>query len=117
MYTKTVRNGSLDQKILFLVSLDTKQKRYRMQVGVPFVSNEQSELIKKRLRTRLSGGEDAQIECRIDFADQKNQRTKFSAKGFADVVKNDIVYELKFVSELTHEHFLQCASYMVAMNL
>ena len=29
----------------------------------------------------------------------------------------DIVYELKFVSELTHEHFLQCACYMVAMNL
>lgn len=33
------------------------------------------------------------------------------------MVKDDIVYELKFVSELTHEHFLQCASYMVAMNL
>ena len=37
-------------------------------------------------------------------------------KGFADAVKDDIVYELKFVSELTHEHFLQCASYMVAMQ-
>lgn len=33
------------------------------------------------------------------------------------MVKDNIVYELKFVSELTHEHFLQCASYMVAMNL
>ncbi len=33
------------------------------------------------------------------------------------MVKDGIVYELKFVSELTHEHFLQCASYMVAMNL
>ena len=33
------------------------------------------------------------------------------------VIKNDIVYELKFVSELTHEHFLQCASYVVALGL
>lgn len=117
LYTKTVRNGSLDQKILFLVSLETKQKRYRTQVGVPFVNNEESELIKKRLRTRLNGGEDAQVECQIDFGDQKDHGVKFSARGFADVVKDDIVYELKFVSELTHEHFLQCASYMVAMNL
>ncbi len=42
---------------------------------------------------------------------------KFSARGFADAVKDNIVYELKFVSELTHEHFLQCACYTVAMNL
>lgn len=32
------------------------------------------------------------------------------------MVKDDVVYELKFVSELTHEHFLQCASYVVAMG-
>ena len=35
----------------------------------------------------------------------------------ADVVRDTTVYELKFVSELMHEHFLQCACYMVAMNL
>lgn len=68
LYTKAVKNSSLDEKILFLVSLETKQKRYRTQVITPFVSEEQSEA-------------------------------------------------LKFVSELTHEHFLQCACYMVAMNL
>lgn len=68
LYTKAVKNSSLDEKILFLVSLETEQKRYRTQVITPFVSEEQSEA-------------------------------------------------LKFVSELTHEHFLQCACYMVAMNL
>ena len=117
LYTKSVRNASLDQKILFLVSLDTKQKRYRTQVIAPFVNEEESELIKARLKTRLNGEEDAQVECRINFGDLKNGEVKFSAKGLADVVKDDIVYELKFVSELTHEHFLQCACYMVAMNL
>lgn len=117
LYTKSVRNSSLDQKILFLVSLETKQKRYRKQVITPFVNDEERELIKVRLGSRFYGGEDAQVECQIDFGDRKNREVRFSAKGFADVVKGDIVYELKFVSELTHEHFLQCASYMVAMNL
>ena len=28
-----------------------------------------------------------------------------------------MVYELKFVTEVTHEHFLQCACYMAAMKL
>lgn len=116
-YTKKVKNSSLDQKILFLVSFETKQKRYRTQAITPFVTKEQSELIRTRLKTRLNKDEDAQVECQIDFYDQRNGEIKFSAKGFADVVKDDIVYELKFVSELTHEHFLQCASYMVALNL
>lgn len=117
LYTKAVKDSSLDKKILFLVSLETKQKRYRTQVMTPFVSKEQSELIQERLKTRLNREEDAQVECQIDFSSQENGNVKFSAKGFADVVKDDVVYELKFVSELTHEHFLQCACYMVAMNL
>lgn len=117
LYTKEIKNGSLDEKILFLVSLETKQKRYRTQVVTPFVSEEKSEMIQARLNTRLDRGEDAQVECQIDFCDRENGEVRFSAKGFADVVKDDTVYELKFVSELTHEHFLQCASYMVAMNL
>lgn len=117
LYTKAVKNSSLDQKILFLVSLDTRQNRYRTQVDTPFVSLIQSEMIKARLRTRFQSNEDAQVACRIDFYSQKNKDILFSAKGFADVVKNNIVYELKFVTELMHEHFLQCASYMIAMNL
>lgn len=117
LYTKEVQESSLDQKILFLVSLETKHKRYRTQVITPLVNEEQSELIKARLGTRLNRDEKAQVECQIDFYEQENGEFKFSAKGFADVVKDNIVYELKFVSELTHEHFLQCACYMIAMNL
>ncbi len=116
VYTEEIKNSTLDEKILFLVSLDTRQKRYRMQVETPFVNEEQSELIKSRLKTRLGRDEAAQVECRIDFYDEKSDQVRFSVKGFADAVKEDTVYELKFVSELTHEHFLQCASYMVAMQ-
>lgn len=117
LYTKEVQESSLDQKILFLVSLETKQKRYRTQVITPFVNEEQRALIIERLKTRLNQAEKAQVECRIDFWGRENGEVKFSAQGFADAVKDNIVYELKFVSELTHEHFLQCACYMVAMNL
>ena len=49
--------------------------------------------------------------------EKKSGEKLFSVRGIADVVKDQIVYELKFVSELTHEHFLQCACYMVALNL
>ena len=37
--------------------------------------------------------------------------------GYADVIKNKTIYELKLVSELTHEHFLQCACYVVAKTI
>lgn len=117
LYTKEIQESSLDQKILFLVSLETKQSRYRTQVVTPLVNEEQSELIKTRLKTKFNTDEKAQVACQIDFGDKEKGEVRFSAIGFADVVKDDVVYELKFVSELTHEHFLQCASYIVALNL
>ncbi len=117
LYTKEVRDSSLDEKILFLTSLETRQNRYITQVITPLVNEEQSELIKARLKTKLNIDENAQVECQIDFSNEENGNIRFSARGFADVVKDDVVYELKFVSQLTHEHFLQCAVYMVAMNL
>ncbi len=117
LYTKEIQDSSLDRKILFLVSLETRQNRYRTQVITPLVYEEESELIKTRLNTRLRRNERTQVRCQIDFSDQENGGVKFSALGLADAVKDKTVYELKFVSELTHEHFLQCASYMVAMNL
>lgn len=117
LYTEEIKNSSLEQKILFLVSLETRQKRYRTQVITPFVNEEQSESIRARLKTHFNEDENAQVECQINFCERENGQVKFSAKGFADVVKDNIVYELKFVSELAHEHFLQCACYIVAMNL
>lgn len=106
----------LDDKILILVSLETKQNRYRSQVKTPFINESARKQIIERLNTLLNRGETVQVPCEIKFAAENGEKL-FSAKGFADVVKDDIVYELKFVSELKHEHFLQCASYVVALNL
>ncbi len=116
VYTDDVKNQSLDKKILFLARLETKQSRYYDQVTTPFVKDNEKELLTKRLGTVFSPDEKVQVRCNIDFANE-NQTRLFSAIGLADVVKDDIVYELKFVSELTHEHFLQCACYIVALGL
>lgn len=108
---------SLEQKILFLVSLETKQNRYRTQVKTPFIGKKEQRQITKRLKTLLNSDEHVQVPCVIDFFEADNGKAIFSAQGFADVVKDKVVYELKFVSELTHEHFLQCACYMIALDL
>lgn len=116
LYTDKVKNSSLEEKILFVTSLETNQNRYRNQVLVPFISNTEEKSICERLATRLSKDEDVQSACALYFSDKRNGDLLFTAFGMADAVKDDVIYELKFVSELTHEHFLQCASYVVAME-
>ncbi len=109
--------ASLDEKVLYLTSLETRQNRYRTQVDTPFVSDAESISLCQRLGSKFSKEEKVQVECEIPFADNDGEKLLFTARGYADVVKDNIVYELKFVSELTHEHFLQCACYMIAMGL
>lgn len=117
LYTDEVKRSDLERKILFLTALETRQNRYRNQVEVPFVSDKETQAIHDRLGTQFKHDETVQAGCVIHFAEKNGGDILFSAMGLADVVKGDIVYELKFVSELTHEHFLQCACYVVALNL
>ena len=114
-YTEKVKKSSLEYKILFLTSLETSQDRYRSQVSIPFVSELQKIAILNRLRTVFKSDENVQVPCQIPF--QTPTGHKFYAEGRCDVVKDNVVYELKFVSELKHEHFLQCACYMIALGL
>lgn len=116
LYTDEMKAAPLEEKILFLTSLETKQNRYLNQVSVPFIREKEGKAICERLATRLSKNEVVQSACALYFSNKKEGDLLFSAFGMADAVKDDIVYELKFVSELTHEHFLQCASYVVAMG-
>ena len=74
LYTGEERRSPLDQKILFLVSLETRQKRYRKQVAAPFVNGEQRERITARLKTRLHTDEKAQVECRLRFSTCRKRR-------------------------------------------
>ena len=108
---------SVEEKVLWLTSLETKQKRYRNQVELPLVDSWSEWQIKHRLATEFETDEDVQKACALTFSDSKNGPIKVFAIGMLDVLKNETVYELKFVSELQHSHFLQCACYMVALGL
>lgn len=109
-------------KILYLSYLETGQARYLNQVPLPFVNQNCAERMRKRLAGRLP--KDARVQVPMEFSFQKagGFSVAFSARGLADVLVDcedgkQRVYELKFVSELSHVHVLQCACYIVAMGL
>lgn len=109
-------DATLFEKILYLTSLETGQKRYRTQVDRNIVPAQLWEQIKGRLAERLSEEENVQMPCRIE-AFGKDKSKIYTLMGFADAVKDGVVYELKFVSGLSRAHFLQCALYMIALRL
>lgn len=108
-------DAELEEKILYLTAYETYQDRYVTQVQTPFISQGQTYEICDRLATVFRHDENVQETCAMLVKEPNSHQ--FFIDGKADVVKNNCVYELKFVSELQHEHFLQCACYMVAMNL
>ena len=108
---------SLEEKILFLVSLETKQRRYRTQVSKKLVTEDEQNQLFNRLSTVFRRDENIQVECSIPFYVNPNTKKKFIARGLADVVKDDVVYELKYVSQLSHENFMQYACYIIALGL
>lgn len=104
----------LERKILGLVSFETRQKRYMWQVKPPFLTDGQKEKIHNRLSTKFTQDETVQEDCRIVFRDKND--TTYEIRGVCDVVKNDHVYELKFTTALSDQHFLQTAFYVCAMG-
>lgn len=114
-YTEKQKKWSLEKKILYLTALETGQDRYLKQVELPFIDKRTEKQIKRRLKKVFSPKERTQAMCLLDLSEGKKQPLR--AEGLADVIKNNVVYELKFVSELMHEHFLQCACYVVASGL
>lgn len=101
---------SVEQKILYLTALETNQNRYWHQVSVRFMTPEKRDEIQARLSKILPRDADAQVKCVLDFK-------QFKAIGYADVIHNDTVYELKFTQELQHVHFLKAAVFAMANNL
>lgn len=106
--------ATLEDKVLYLTAYETFYDRYVSQVQTPFISEEKLGEICDRLKTVFKHDETVQQECDITTICKGGIIT---IEGRADVIKDETVYELKFVSELNHEHFLQCACYMVAFGL
>ncbi len=125
LYFRTHKNGNwekgvhelnLDKKILYLTALKTGQERYRKQVATPFVSEEERAAITERLSEVFTREEIVQVPCEIPFYEENSEDACFKAIGLCGVLKDKVSYELKFVSELSHVHFIQCACYMVALK-
>lgn len=106
------QNYTLDQKILYLAMLETGQQRYCSQVKWPIVSEENAGKIRNRLSTHLPSTAEEQIPCQVPFSN--DNEFLFNADGIIDTIHDNILYELKFVSVLSHVHVLQTAMYMAA---
>lgn len=101
---------TLDEKILYLAMLETGQYRYWSQVSWPIVSVNEREQIDARLFTHLGIDETVQIPCSLLV---QSGSQSFGIDGILDVEKDNVIYELKFVRELSHVHCLQLAMYLV----
>lgn len=125
LYTKAIHydrsplslkeDATLDEKVLYLTAYDTYQDRYYRQVRPPFLTSEQINVVHKRLHRKFTGNEDVQNDFTIKLLDGKDH--KYKIIGRADVIKDNIVYELKFVDELKYIHFLQLACCMIGLGL
>ena len=100
------------EKVLQLTAYETNQNRYVTQVDPHFVTEEQKAQIVERMGWYMRRDEDVQADCELPvwYSDAKDP---FRIVGRADVIRDDRIIELKFVSELQHTMFLQCACYML----
>ena len=112
-------NEDLMGKIRFSAYLATKQRRYFMQSRKLFVTEEEAKSIKDRLSSVLPTDCDTQRGCKIQcrYVDDDGEDQILTIVGLTDEIYDNIVYELKFTGELSHEHFLQIASYLAVLNM
>jgi len=114
VFPKLPEDSSVDDKILLLTAIETNYNRYITQVKTPFIDDEQKNTILARLGKVFDGREDVQGNCLMRFMGSPGNILNIC--GRYDVLKNNIIYELKFKSELSHEDHLQLACYLVALE-
>lgn len=107
---------TLQEKILYLTYCETEQMRYITQAKKVFANEEQEQLVHDRIATILDRNEKVQTNCQIEASIYDGGDPVLQIFGRTDVIKNDIIYELKFVHDLQKTHVLQIACYMVALN-
>ena len=112
-YLRRKKDEEIEKTMLRIVAFETKQDRYVEQVEVPFVEMKDRDALFDRLATKFKREEETQKPCELFFM-VKDMSCKIS--GISDVIKDNIVYELKFCNELGHNHFLQCAMYVIMNN-
>lgn len=102
----------LSRKLLYLAALDTGQNRYMNQVKDLRVTPELEQKLHDRLALHLSPDETVQKDSQIKFLSEDNE-VLFHVNGRSDISRENEIWELKFVQELSHIHALQLAMYMI----
>lgn len=112
--TYLINTKTIEEKILYAVSLQTNQRRYRTQVDVPFISNANKVYIEQNLSKYFSGSETVQQDFKGEIICEYNEKTiTLHISGRCDVIKDDHIYELKFKSDLAYVDFLQLSLYLL----
>lgn len=102
----------VEKQVLALVASITNQNRYITQVKTPFISKEEEQMLKNRLSLYFKGNEVVEQEVYMSLLTNKGN---IEINGRVDAIDSyGNIVELKHTSELSHEHFLQIASYVVA---
>lgn len=109
MYPILDTNATKQQMVLYDAMVQTNYDRYLYQVETPFMEQDTIEAIRNRLSEFFTGKEPIQLDKKMFLKDDLGD--SYEIAGRCDVVKDDIIYELKFVDEVSHEHFLQAAFY------
>lgn len=107
-YVRKLKPKTLEKKVLNIVACETDLTRYATQTIDSFIEEKEKEKLIARLKEHLDPNLETQRRL---FLLEKD----IIIEGRLDTIKNDVVYELKFVNELETVHFLQTAMY-VLMN-
>ena len=113
-YTKK-EDDTIQDRVLALTAIMTGYDRYKRQVETPFIDDDEVFALEDRLGTEFTPKETVQGDVTLTFSDRYGK--SYVIPGRYDVLKDNVVWELKFVDELSHENALQAATYAVAMGL
>lgn len=111
-----IKDASIEEQVLYLVAMKTGQNRYKTQVEIPYVKQFEKNRLEFRLGELFERDETVQSDCKI-FFHSKDGEHLFTVAGTADVVKDDAVFDLSFLTQFSHQHFLVTACKMIALGL
>jgi hypothetical protein len=103
------RKQDLQKQVLLLLAKQTGQKRYTDIDS--FVNKDAAKLLNSRLHTLLNYNSPSQVFAQINLGDG------IICQGYADTISSDCVYELKYCNAIQPEYYVQCAMYMLALDL
>lgn len=102
-------------ELVCLTGAECRDTRYSREIVERYVSKDHQKQIIERMSTIFKEDDNHEVNC--FYQENKNDINEaLKISGIADVVLDDRVYEVKFVNEISSEHLLQCAMYMIMLN-